>query len=877
MKIIELRALRGPNYWSQYRKKIIYMLLDLESYEYKPSNKIPGFSERLTAVFPQMISHQCGYYIEGGFFKAVEEGTWAGHIIEHLAIELQNMAGLDVGFGKTRQSNKAGVYHVIFSYEEEEAGIYAAKAAVDLFLSFAEEHSLESIQEKTTEYVKKIKDLAVKSRLGPSTGSIVREAQKRNIPAIRLDEESYVQLGYGKYLKKIIAAMTSQTSAIAMDLASDKYATKRILEEMSVPVPHASIITDRDELNDAVEDVGYPLVIKPLDSSQGKGVTVNIRSFEEAVEAYNDAEKYSAKVIIERSLTGRDFRVLVVGYKFVAAAERIPPYVIGNGKNTILELIEMINCDLRRGDSHENFLSKIRIDDHTNHLLRQQNYSASTVLPENERCYLKSVANLSTGGTAIDRTDEVHQDNIFLFERIARIVGLDIAGIDIIAPGLDTPLSTNGGGVIEVNAAPGLRMHLNPSFGERRNVAGNIIDMLFPEGTPSRIPIISITGTNGKTTTSRLTSHLFRQTGKTVGYTTTDGIYVNDKLIIAGDTTGSISARMILKDPCVEVAVLETARGGIIRTGLAFDNCDVGIVTNVGADHLGISDINSLEDMAQVKSVVPRSVHSNGYAVLNADDSLVYNMKDDVDCNIALFSLDENNSRIIDHVEFGGVAALAKNDAVFVFAKGEQHFIEYLKNIPITFDGRASFMVQNVLAAVLAAFVQHVDIELIRKGLNSFVPSPELTPGRLNIINMGHFDILVDFAHNPESMRALGNLLKHMSASRITGIFSGTGDRRDTDLRQFGKYAAKMFSRIILKEDDHLLRGRQPNEMAELITEGIRSVDSDIQVRYIRNEIEAIETAIGESIDDELVVLLYDNYESSMKFIENLKSQKQLV
>lgn len=874
MRIIELRALRGPNYWSNYWKKLIYMLLDIESYEQKPTNKIPGFTENLREVFPDMLAHKCGFKTEGGFFRAVEEGTWAGHTIEHIALELQIMAGSDTGFGRTRQSNKHGIYHIVFNYEEEAAGLYAAKSAVDIFLSIAEGCGIESLKYKIDDYVHNIRNLTRAARLGPSTSSIVLEARKRNIPVIRLDAESYVQLGYGIHQKKIIAAMTSQTSAIAMELASDKYETKRILEEMSVPVPHAVIISERDSLLDAIEDVGFPLAVKPLDSSQGKGVTVNINSYEEALEAYNDAVKYAKKIIIEKSLNGRDFRALVINYKFTAAAERIPPYVIGNGKNTILELVNMINTDLKRGDAHENILSKIKIDDHTNHLLRQKNYSADTILPENERCYLKSVANLSTGGTAIDRTLEVHPDNIFLFERIARIIGLDIAGIDIIAPGLDTPVVNNGGGIIEVNAAPGLRMHLNPSFGEGINVAGNIVDMLFPKGNPSRIPIISITGTNGKTTTTRLTAHIFRQTGKTIGYTTTDGIYVNDKLIIAGDTTGSISALTILKDPCVEVAVLETARGGIIRAGLAFDNCDVGIVTNVGTDHLGISDIDTLEDMARVKEVVPRSVSDSGYAVLNADDTLVYNMKNEVDCNIALFSLDENNHRIIDHIEYGGIAAIVKDSSVLLFEKGEPRFIEYLNRIPITFEGRAAFMVQNVLAAVLAAHVQGVEIETIRKGLNTFVPSPELTPGRLNIINMGHYNIIVDFAHNAESMRALSNLLKHFSASRITGLFGGTGDRRDADLRQYGKCAAKMFDRIILKEDDALLRGRKPGEMQELITEGIRSTDENIQVRFIKNELDAIRTAVDESIDDEVIVLLYDNFERSMKLIEEIKTQQ---
>jgi len=876
MRIIELRALRGPNYWSNYRKKLIYMLLDLESYETKPSNKIPGFSDRLKIVLPEMISHQCGYKNAGGFFRAVEEGTWAGHIIEHIALELQSMAGIEAGFGRTRQSNKPGVYHVLFNYEEESSGIYAAKAAVDVFLSLAEGSGQESLKEKISEYVYQIRKRNHEARLGPSTRSIVQEAEKRNIPYIRLDEESYVQLGYGIHQKRIIAAMTSQTSALAMELASDKYETKRVLADMSVPVPHAVIITTKEELSDAVEDVGFPLVIKPLDASQGKGVTVNVNSFEDALEAYQDAEKYAKKIIIERSLTGRDFRALVINYKFVAAAERIPPYVTGNGKNTILELVDMINADLRRGDSHDNILSKIKIDDHTNHLLRQKNYSANTVLPENETCYLKSVANLSTGGTAIDRTEEVHPENVFLLERIARIIGLDICGIDIVAPSLDTPLMSNGGGVIEVNAAPGLRMHLNPSFGQGRNVAGKIIDMLFPDNVQSRIPIISITGTNGKTTTTRLTAHLFKQTGKTVGYTTTDGIYVNDKLIIAGDTTGFISARTILKDPCVEVAVLESARGGIIRNGLAFDNCDVGVVLNIGADHLGISDMNTLEDMARVKEVVPRSVRTEGYAVLNADDTLVYNMRNEIDCNIALFSLDENNIRIMDHIEYGGMAALAKDNAVFIFEKGEQKFVEHLKNVPLTFNGKAAFMVQNVLASVLASYAQGLDLELIRKGLNSFIPSPELTPGRLNIIKMGHFDIIVDYAHNAESLRALGNLLKHYSGSRITGLFGGTGDRRDTDIKQFGKCAAKMFTRIIIKEDEAMLRGRQPGEMGELLLEGIRSVDDDIQVKLIRDELEALQTAIDESIDDEVIVLLYDNFEKSMKFIEELKTKKPI-
>ncbi|MEP6628805.1 MAG: cyanophycin synthetase, partial [Ginsengibacter sp.] len=684
MKIIEIKVLRGPNFWSTRRTKLIQLKLDLEEMEERPTNMIPGFKDRLDKLMPSLYEHRCSEGHAGGFYERIIEGTWMGHVIEHIALEIQTLAGMDTGFGRTRGTGVKGEYYVCFSYLEEDAGIYAAKASVRIA-----EVLINDTPYILDEDIMRMREIREDTRLGPSTGCIVDEASKRGIPYIRLNKHSLVQLGYGIHQKRIRATIASTTGNIAVDIACDKEETKNLLGAAEIPVPRGTVIRTLEELASATERVGYPMVIKPIDGNHGKGNTTNITTWEQAVTAFEAAKEYGRSVIIEKFITGFDFRVLVINYKFICAALRTPASVTGDGISTIQQLIDETNKDPRRGYGHEKVLTQITVDQFTQKILAEKNYTLDTIPPKGEFVLVKPTANLSTGGTSTDVTEEVHPTNIFMCERIAKIIGLDICGIDIMASDLRTPVSENGGAILEVNAAPGFRMHIEPSEGLPRNVAEPVVDMLFPKGSDGRIPIIAITGTNGKTTTTRLTAHIAKIAGKKVGYTTSDGVYIQNQLMMKGDCTGPLSSQFVLKDPTVDFAVLECARGGILKNGLAFNNCEVAIVTNVAADHMGLSGINTLQDMAKVKAVVPGTVFRHGYAVLNADDDLVYALKDDLKCNIALFSMDENNKRIKEHSREGGLSAVFENNNITILKGNWKIRVMNVKDIPITFEGKA--------------------------------------------------------------------------------------------------------------------------------------------------------------------------------------------
>lgn len=846
------------------------MRLDIGEYEDKPSDKIEGFYGRMNEVMPSLLTHGCSYGEEGGFLRRVQEGTWAGHIIEHFALELQTLAGMNTGYGRTRETGQRGVYNVVFSYQEEEVGRYAARAAVRLFLALAEGVPIEEIKRALAEDIQKMREIREEVRFGPSTASIVDEAVSRGIPYIRLNDQSLVQLGYGVYQKRIQATTTAQTSMIAVDIAGNKHATKTLLGDMGVPVPRGYRIRDIDDLADVLERVGFPAVIKPLDGNHGKGATVGIKSLEEAKTAWERAKEYSRWVIVEQQLQGSDFRALVVNNRLIAVAERIPAHVVGDGKHTIQELVDIVNSDPRRGYGHENVLTQIEIDGQTMRLIKNAGYELDSVLPEGERLFLKTTANISTGGTAIDVTDEVHPKNVFLFERIARIIGLDVAGIDIIAPNVSEPLKENGGGVIEVNAAPGFRMHLAPSEGIGRNVAEHVVDMLFPPGTPSRIPIFAITGTNGKTTTTRLIAHILRNSGRAVGFTTTDGTYIGNEQILTGDNTGPVSAQLVLKDPTVEVAVLETARGGIIRSGLGFDYCDIGVVLNVAADHLGLKDVNTLEDLARVKSVVPRAVGKRGFAVLNAEDELVYKMKELVSGTVVCFSLDENHPNIVRRAERGRISCVYENGYVTILKGKWKVRIEKVVNIPLTYGGKAEFMIQNVLAATLACFVHGVSIEDIRVGLTTFNAGLAQTPGRLNFIEVGQATVLMDYAHNPAGFRSLVKFISKLPNKYRTVILTVPGDRRDEDIREMGEIAGGAFDRVVIRAG-HYLRGRDAAEVAKLLEEGINRNETKPQVRIIPDGRDAFRHAIKYARKGELIVTLADIVPNDIYYVQEIR------
>lgn len=872
MDILEIRTLRGPNYWSGYWKKLIIMRLDIADYEKKPSNKIKGFYDRLVEVMPSLKVHGCSYGEEGGFLRRVTEGTWAGHIIEHLALELQTLAGMETGYGRTRETGEEGIYNVVFSYHEEEVGRYAARAAVRIFLALAEKTPLDEIKAEVADHIQKMREIREDVRFGPSTGSLVDEAVHRDIPYIRLNDQSLVQLGYGVHQKRIQATTTANTNMIAVDIAGNKHATKTLLGDMGVPVPKGYRIRDIDELEDTCERVGFPLVIKPLDGNHGKGATVGIKSLEDARIAWEKAKEYSRWIIVEQQLQGSDFRALVVNNRLIAVAERVPAHVTGDGKQTVQQLIDETNSDPRRGYGHENVLTQIDIDNHTMRCIRRAGYELDSVLKKGERLYLKTTANISTGGTAIDLTDEVHPENVFLFERIARIIGLDVAGVDVIAPNVSEPLRENGGGIIEVNAAPGFRMHLAPSEGIGRNVAEHVIDMLFPHGAPSRIPIFAITGTNGKTTTTRLIAHILRNSGRTVGFTTTDGTYIGNEQIVKGDNTGPVSAQLVLKDPTVDVAVLETARGGIIRSGLGFDHADVGVVLNVAADHLGLKDVNTLEDLARVKSVIPRAVGKRGYAVLNAEDELVYKMKELVDGKVVCFSMDENHPNIKRRAERGRVSCVYENGFVTILKGKWKVRVEKVVNIPLTYGGRAEFMTQNVLAATLACFVHGVSIEDIRVGLTTFNAGTAQTPGRLNFMEVGQVTVLMDYAHNPAGFSGLTKFVSRLPNKYRTVVMTVPGDRRDDDIREMGQIAGNAFDRIVIRHG-HYLRGRDPGEITKLIQEGIARTGKDLQVRVIPQSREAIQHAIKYGRKGELVVTLADIVPDDIGYVQEIRDK----
>lgn len=863
MQIIEIKILRGPNYWSNFRKKLIVMKLDLEELEELPTNKIDGFSERIEKLIPSMYDHRCSKTHKGGFFERVKDGTWMGHVIEHIALEIQTLAGMECGYGRTRGTGTEGMYNVVFSYMEENVGIYAAKASVKIAeaLISGEEYDIDTD-------IKVMRQMREKDRFGPSTGSIVDEAVSRGIPYIRLNKQSLVQLGYGKNQVRFRATMTDKTSSIAVDLASNKDETKRMLIDAAIPVAKGLCIVDPEEVDVAIDKIGFPLVFKPLDGNHGKGASINVKTIEEARSAFDHAKKYSRKIIVEKFISGFDFRILVINHRFIAAALREPAHIIGDGTSTIQQLIDLENCDPRRGYGHENVLTEITIDRETYEQLEKNNYSLDTILKKEEKCYLKGTANLSTGGTSTDITDLVHPTNIFIFERISRVIGLDICGVDIMASNLNEPLEVTGGVVLEVNAAPGFRMHLAPANGLARNVAAPVLDMLYPIGKSSTIPIIAITGTNGKTTTTRLIAHIVKNNGYRVGFTTSDGIYVQNSMLTKGDTTGPISAEFILKDPTVEFAILETARGGILRSGLGFKQCDVAVVTNIQEDHMGLSDINTLSDMARVKGVVARAVKRDGYVVLNADNEHCVNISKTVDCNIAYFSIDENNPVIIEHCKKGGIAAIYENGYITI-KKGEWKFrVDKASHVPLTFGGKVTFMIYNVLAATLASYVYGFTIEDIKMNLETFIPSAGQTPGRMNIFEFKEYKVLIDFAHNPDGFKGIKEFLSNVESPFKIGIITGTGDRRDEDIREMGRISAEMFDHIIIRQDK-FLRGRLADDIVSLLVQGIHQVNPRQSYEYIPKEVEALKHALSLATKGTYITALSDVIDNAIDLVQS--------
>ena len=802
INILDEKALRGANIYS-YRP-VIVMTIDLGDYDEVFTDQIDGFVDALLEMIPSLEDHRCSEGVKGGLIKRMREGTLLGHVIEHIALELQYIAYMDVGFGKTISADAPGTYNVIFSYWVEKAGIYAGKEAVAIVNSI-----LSGKDYDLARTVYDLKDIREDHYLGPSTASIVREAEQRGITVLRLDDYNLVQLGEGKYHKHIQAAMTSDTSLIGVETAGNKRLTKMMLEDAGIPVPKGTVVR---KLNSAIEDaqwLGYPVVVKPHDGHHGKGVTTNISNEDELVRAFDRAKDMSTRVIVEQYLTGNDYRMLVVGDKFVAAAKRRPAEITGDGEHTIAELIDIENQNPARGLGHENVMTRLQVSSVTEHLLEKADYTMQTVLENGETFQMELTANLSTGGSAEDVTARVHKTNRFMAERIAQIIGLDIAGIDVMAPTLSQPISKVGGAVIEVNAAPGLRMHLAPAKGEARNVAKDIIDMLFPPGEPHDIPIVAVTGTNGKTTTVRMIANMLKSVGYSVGMTTTDGIYLRDRLIASGDMSGPYSAKVVLRDPMVDCAVLETARGGILREGLGYKMADVGVVLNVQPDHLGLKGIHTIEDLAKVKSVVAEMVRKGGVTVLNADDEQCVGMARYCREKIVYFSLRPSNPVIQAHIDHDETAVVYDRGFIVILQGESTTPVARAVDMPITLEGRALFNVQNALATAAVGHAIGLKLDEIRQGLVSFFPSPAQTPGRANFFSIKDFEVMLDYAHNPPAYQNIIDLVSRLGHKRCLFVFDVVGDRRDEDLREICRLIASSSApQLFIFIDDCICRTR---------------------------------------------------------------------
>ena len=824
MKIVERRVYRGPNQYAHF--PVMRVLLDLGALEQWPSAKIPSFVDGLMAAMPSLSQHGCSYREPGGFERRLREGegTWLGHVLEHVAIELQQLTSASVTFGKTRSADDPGHYHIVYEFEEERVG----EAAFDLAMRLLYQLLPASLQPEGTveegfDFKAELNDLiafAQARQLGPSTASLVRAAEARDIPWLRVNDQSLVQFGHGKYQKRIQATVTSETRHIAVSIASDKEETNKILAGVGLPVPRQRLVRNAEDAAAAAARLGYPVVVKPLDANHGRGVAINLKTGDEVRAAFDKAREHARTIIVETYIDGFDHRMLVVNGELIAVAKRVPGHVVGDGVSTIAQLVAIVNRDPRRGIGHEKVLTRLELDDQANRLMNLAGVTADTVLDAGQQFFLRSTGNLSTGGTAIDLTDVVHIDNREMAVRAAQAIGLDVAGIDFITPDVSQSYKTTGGAICEVNAAPGFRMHVAPTEGTPRDPAGPVIDMLFPKGAPSKIPIAAITGTNGKTTTSRMLAHIHKMSGRTVGLCTTDGVYVDGERTVAGDMTGPTAAQMVLKDPAVDMAVLETARGGLLRAGMGYRHCDVGAVLNIASDHLGLRGVKTLEELAAVKRIVVEVARE--CAILNADDLRCLQMADHTDAKrIGYVTMNPRHDLVRQHVRAGGLAAVLEEgmngDMITLYDRGIHQPLLWSHLIPATLEGKALHNVQNAMFAALMAYAMGVKLDGIRHGLRTFDTTYFQAPGRLNVFNELPFKVILDYGHNPAAISAMADLAKKLEVpGRRLCVLAAPGDRRDEDIWEIGRIAAGGFDHLILRRDDDL-RGRKATEVPDLL------------------------------------------------------------
>ena len=867
MRILDRAVYVGPSLYAHF--PVIRLEVDLGPLEEWPSAKLgPAFIDRLIEALPGLHEHGCSYGEPGGFIRRLreDEGTWMGHILEHVAIELQNVAGEPVTFGKTRGAGAEGCYHVTYQYAQEDVGLEAGRLGITLLHSLLPpelrpEGSVPGDFDFAAERDEFIR-FAQRRALGPSTMALVRAAEERRIPWIRLNEQSLIQFGHGRFQQRIQATITSRTSHIAVELASDKEETNRLLAHLGLPVPRQRLVQRADDAVAAAERIGYPVVVKPYNANHGRGISIHLATEEQVRTAFEVAREHSRSVIIESFISGDDHRMLVVNGELVAVSKRVPGHVVGDGVHTIEQLVDEVNRDPRRGIGHEKVLTRLVFDHQAETLLAKKGYTRDTVPADGERVFLRSTGNLSTGGTATDVTDLVHPDNVEMAERAVKAIGLDVGGVDFLTSDIAESYKDIGGAICEINAAPGYRMHMAPSEGRARDVAGPTIDMLFPPGSPSRIPIAAVTGTNGKTTTARMLAHIQKLAGHTVGLTSTDGVYIDGHRTVPGDMTGPVATHMVLSDPNVDVAVLEIARGGLLRAGMGVRHCDVGAVLNVKSDHLGLRGVGTLDDLAKVKRIVVEVARET--AILNADDPLCLKMADYTSAkNLCYVTMDPTHELVGEHIRAGGRGVVLesgiKGQMITIYDHGAHIPLLWTHLIPATLEGRALHNVQNAMFAAAMAFSMGLKLEDIRHGLRTFDTTFFQAPGRMNIFDEHPFKVILDYGHNPAAVEAMCQLVGRLEVTgRRIVVLAAPGDRRDEDIADIGRIAAGHFDRYILRRDDQL-RGRQPDEVPHLLRDALLAAGvAAEQILVIPDEQMATDTALREAQPGDLLLIFGD-------------------